>query len=81
MRARATDENDALALSEILLNDSQDLIHKAVGLMLREIGNRNPAVAQDFLKTRYKKMPRTMLRYAIEKFDEEKRKAYLKGAV
>ena len=49
--------------------------------MLREIGNRHPAVAEAFLRTRYRRMPRTMLRYAIEKFDEQKRQAYLKGAV
>ena len=72
---------EALAVSDILLKDKHDLIHKAVGWMLREIGKRNKNVLEIFLQPRYKEMPRTMLRYAIEKFPEEERKRWLKGKV
>ena len=71
--------NDALRISEILLNDKHDLIHKAVGWMLREIGKKNEKILEDFLKEHYKKMPRTTLRYAIERLDENKRKGFLGG--
>ena len=73
--------DDTLNLSERLKHDPEDLIHKAVGWMLREIGNRNQIIEENFLKIHYQDMPRTMLRYAIEKFPEKKRKAYLKGEI
>ncbi len=76
---RNNDFGDTLKISQILLNDKHDLIHKAIGWMLREVGKRNKEVLLDFLKTNYKKLPRTTLRYAIEKFSEEKRKEMLKG--
>lgn len=78
---RRTDFEDTLKLAAILRKDKEDLIHKAVGWMLREVGNRNFKTEEGFLKVYYRELPRTMLRYAIEKFPEDKRQAYLKGKI
>lgn len=73
--------NDTFKITKILLKDKPDLIHKACGWMLREVGKQNEQELEKFLKKQYKKMPRTMLRYSIEKFDENKRKKYLNGLI
>ena len=74
---KAGDYDDILRLSEILLDDSEDLIHKAVGWMLRELGKRNAVLQLQFLDNYYQRMPRVMLRYAIEHLSDNRRRDYL----
>lgn len=73
--------SDCLAIADILLYHKHDLIQKAVGWLLREVGKHDEATLVDYLATRYRTMPRTMLRYSIEKFPENIRKAYLQGQI
>ncbi|MFQ6614292.1 MAG: DNA alkylation repair protein [Fidelibacterota bacterium] len=75
------DFTTTLEISERLLDDREDLIHKALGWMLREVGNRSRSTEESFLQKHYNTMPRTALRYAIEKFPEDRRQAYLKGTI
>ena len=70
---------ETLEIAETLLKDEQDLMHKATGWMLREVGKMDIDAERQFLLQHYKKMPRTMLRYAIERFDENERVGFLKG--
>jgi 3-methyladenine DNA glycosylase AlkD len=76
---KAGEFDDTFLVADRLLDDPHDLIHKALGWMLREVGNRDGAAERRFLKRRYLRMPRTMLRYAIEKFPEGERRRYLAG--
>ena len=78
---RQNEFDDTLKIAEILLNDKEDFIQKAVGWMLREVGKREIEIEEEFLQEHYIKMPRTMLHYAIEKFPETRRKMYLRGEV
>lgn len=78
---REGDFIDSLAISENLLKDEHDLIHKAVGWMLREIGKRDEKLLKNFLKGNYDKLPRTTLRYSIERFPKEERKKWILGNI
>lgn len=74
---RKGDLSTTFDIAKLLLNDTHDLIHKAVGWMLREAGKKDTSLLISYLDTYAKQMPRTMLRYAIEKFPEDERQAYL----
>jgi 3-methyladenine DNA glycosylase AlkD len=76
---RNNDFSDTMRIAEMLLHDSHDLIHKAAGWMLREVGKRNLAAEEAFVARHCRSMPRTMLRYAIERFQESKKRRYMKS--
>lgn len=76
---RQGDVEDALRVAEMLLDDQHDLIHKPVGWVLRVVGDQDRVALLEFLKKHYERVPRTALRYAIEHFSEQERKAILAG--
>lgn len=78
---RRGDHADTLRLAGLLLGDREDLIHKAAGWMLREVGKRDQSILEGFLAGHCRRMPRTMLRYAVERLPVERRQLYLKGEV
>jgi len=73
--------SETLKIAELLMHDREDLIHKAVGWMLREVGKRDRNTQDQFLRRHYRQMPRTALRYAIEHFDPEMRHQFLQGRI
>lgn len=77
---RKNEFNETLEIAKTLINDEQDLIHKAVGWMLREVYKRDEGLVKTFLRSNYDQLPRVMLRYAIEKMDKVERIQYLKGS-
>lgn len=78
---RQGDFADALRIADMLSASPEDLMHKAVGWMLREVGNRDRKAEEAWLAPRYRTLPRTLLRYAIEKFPPDRRRAYLMGTL
>ena len=78
---RRSEFGPTLRVAGMLLSDTEDLIHKATGWMLREVGKRDMEQEESFLREHYRRMPRTMLRYAIERFPERKRQRYLRGTI
>jgi 3-methyladenine DNA glycosylase AlkD len=74
---RRNEFEETIGIAELLLHDRHDLIHKAVGWMLREVGKRDVAVLEKFLSRHHQEMPRTMLRYAIERLPEKKKKFFM----
>ena len=75
---KENDFKDTIKIAKILLSDKHDLIHKAVGWMLREVGKRDKEIEKSFLNKYYRNMPRTMLRYSIERFNPKEKEFYMK---
>ncbi len=78
---RRKEFGDTFRITDTLMDDPHDLLHKACGWMLREVGKRDESALKSFLQKRYKRMPRTMLRYSIERFSPAERKKYLEGKI